>query len=101
MEWLGSVTADPSSFYLIVGQAGTDSEVIMKTGSSKFQGYLYAPESEVLIKANLELEGAIVCDTISLESGGTVDYVSNDPLFSPSMLGIPPDNYRVIFWGKP
>lgn len=93
----GEILSPPETFYLI-GEPG--SAIEMQTGNQVFNGYIYAPKSNVDYKSGT-YSGAIICHDLTLSSGGTVTYDGTGTLtLMPELIGLNSFGYKVGLWGK-
>lgn len=93
----GDILSQPETFYII---AANNSTISMQTGNEVFNGYIYAPKSNMEYKSGT-FSGAIICNNMTLSSGGTVTYdgtgITN---MIPETVGLDSFGYSKGLWGK-
>ncbi len=71
-----------------------------QTGSSEFQGFIYGPTADIVIRANMEGVGAVVARNLDLSSGGSIEFDSDlaDSIY-PEDMGLSSLGYDREVWG--
>ncbi len=93
----GDIISAPETFFLI---AANNSNISMQTGTQVFNGYIYGPKSNMEYKSGT-YSGAIICDNLSLSSGGEVRYDGTGITHMiPEDIGLQSFGYTMGLWGK-
>lgn len=73
--------------------------VEFKTGQSTFQGFIYGPGADIVIKANAEVNGGfVVASTLTLGSGAKLIYHSTYGNVYPEDLNFPSEGYDKLMY---
>jgi hypothetical protein len=79
---------------IVCSSGGT---INLKTGSTESNAYIYAPESDVLLKAGFVVNGSIVAKNVTLESGADVSFSKETGLY-PSDFDFGVMSFEITDW---
>lgn len=87
-------TINPNALY-IFGLEGNSFEF---TGNSEVNGYIYAPNSDFIMRGNVDITGAIIAGEVLFGGNSGVYYIAPDEIISNNVSTYLGTSYKRLYW---